>query len=87
MEDARRSFPSGHASFITLMVVSMWPALGYRMRWAGVVAIFGVCWARVSLGVHFPADVLAGVLFTMLSTIAVRAVVYVVYRKIFKLYC
>ncbi|RUO26154.1 phosphatase PAP2 family protein [Aliidiomarina minuta] len=55
----RFSFPSGHATaaflFAGLAAASFpaWALLYYM--WAGLVAL-----ARVSLGVHFPSDIIAG---------------------------
>lgn len=65
------SFPSGHAAnaaaIATIVTLLVWPALTRRGRVATVVGAtaFTVMTAldRVFLGVHFPSDVLAGVLF------------------------
>lgn len=65
------SFPSGHvanvAAAVTVLVILLWPVLsaGGR-RWAvgtAVVLTLLTCLDRVFLGVHFPSDVVAGVLF------------------------
>jgi membrane-associated phospholipid phosphatase len=65
------SFPSGHAAnaaaAATVMTLLLWPVLSSRARaWlVGGLAAFAVLTAldRVFLGVHFPSDVLAGLLF------------------------
>ena len=66
------SFPSGHAvntaAMTTALVVLLWPVLRTRGRRAAAVAAAAVLTAltaadRVALGVHYPTDVVAGVLF------------------------
>ena len=65
------SFPSGHAAnaaaVATVMVLLLWPLLspvGRRWLLAGLtVFVLVTALDRVFLGVHFPSDVLAGVLF------------------------
>ncbi|MDN5766574.1 MAG: phosphatase PAP2 family protein [Humibacillus sp.] len=65
------SFPSGHvanaAAIATTMVLLLWPFLGRRGRAAmvggGVVFVVVTCLDRVFLGVHYPSDTAAGVLF------------------------
>lgn len=66
------SLPSGHSSFAMMSVASLWPILNRRWRVAGVLAVLWVGCSRVSLGMHFPADVLAG----FLSSLAVVLLVY-----------
>ena len=58
----RYSLPSGHAAFAALLAASLWPVLPRVGRF--VVASFAawVALSRVSLGAHFPADVVAGAL-------------------------
>ncbi|MEM8897394.1 MAG: phosphatase PAP2 family protein [Bacteroidota bacterium] len=56
------SFPSGHSAAIVILCV--WLAwIGAEKRWQQVLwAILGmaVCYSRVYIGVHFPADILVG---------------------------
>ena len=65
------SFPSGHvanaAAIATVMTILLWPVLSANARrWlvAGLTAYVVItALDRVFLGVHYPSDVLAGVLF------------------------
>ncbi|MFA7241943.1 MAG: phosphatase PAP2 family protein [Sulfuricellaceae bacterium] len=68
------SFPSGHAAFAMLVCASFWP-LGRFWRISGVFFLIWVGLSRISLGVHFPADVLAGFLLSLIIVLIVRAVV------------
>lgn len=57
------SFPSGHAARACLLAVL---ALGLGPAWFGILlAVWAplVCLARVSMGVHYLSDVLAGMVF------------------------
>lgn len=80
--DNYRAFPSGHVSFITLMIVGLWPVLSHHMRIFGGTLIFLVAWSRVALGVHFPADAVGGFLITMLIVITLRWLIYKALRVI-----
>ncbi len=67
----RHSLPSGHSAFAMLVCASFWP-LGRWWRISGVLFAFWVGLSRVSLGVHFPADVLGGFLLSLMVVLAVR---------------
>ncbi len=76
------SLPSGHASFAMLCAASLWPMLN---RWWRVAGTFFVLWvgiSRVSLGAHFPADVIAGFLSSLAVVLLVSAAVQVHIRII-----
>jgi membrane-associated phospholipid phosphatase len=72
------SLPSGHSSFAMLTVASLWPILSRWWRMAGMFTVLWVGCSRVSLGAHFPADVLAG----FLSSLAVVLLVYAALRTL-----
>lgn len=70
------SFPSGHALniavFATVMVFLLWPLLSPAARRAAVasaaVVVVAVGLDRVFLGVHYPSDVIAGILLGLGTT-------------------
>jgi membrane-associated phospholipid phosphatase len=74
------SLPSGHSSFAMLVTASLWPVLNRNWRVAGVCFVLWVGISRVSLGAHFPADVMAG----FLSSLAVVLLVYVAVQKLMR---
>ena len=78
LAEYHHSLPSGHSSFAMLTVASLWPILNRWWRMAGMFSVLWVGCSRVSLGAHFPADVLAG----FLSSLAVVLLVYVAVRKL-----
>ncbi|RYF34629.1 MAG: phosphatase PAP2 family protein [Comamonadaceae bacterium] len=54
------SFPSGHATFAMLLVVSVWSSCREEVQ--GLLILFAV-WvglSRIAMGAHFPVDVLGG---------------------------
>lgn len=66
------SLPSGHASFAMLVAASLWPALNRGWRIAAALFVLWVGLSRISLGAHFPADVVAGFLSSLLVVLGVR---------------
>lgn len=70
--DANHSFPSGHAAYIVLMAASLMPMLPRAGKNAMLILVLLVCISRVSVGAHFPADVVAGAAIAMLNVWAVR---------------
>lgn len=69
----RHSLPSGHASFAMLCAASIWPVLGRSGRATAAFFVLWVCVSRVSVGAHFPADVLAGAASSLAIVLLVRA--------------
>jgi membrane-associated phospholipid phosphatase len=67
------SLPSGHASFAMLVAASLWPVLNRSWRAAGMVFVLWVGISRISLGAHFPADVIAGFLSSLAVVLLVQA--------------
>lgn len=74
------SLPSGHASFAMLIIASLWPVMSRSWRVAGALFVLWVGISRISLGAHFPADVVAG----FLSSLIVVLLVYVAIQRLTK---
>ena len=66
------SLPSGHAAFAMTVAASLWPVLNCpaRIGLAGYVLWVGI--SRVSLGMHFPADVTAGYALALVVVLILR---------------
>ena len=75
------ALPSGHSSFAMLVTASLWAFQNRKWRVAGVLFVLWVGISSVSLGAHFPADVLAG----FSSSLVVVLPVYAVIRKLMRL--
>jgi membrane-associated phospholipid phosphatase len=58
--ELHHSLPSGHAAFAMLVAASLWPVMIRLLRGALIGYVLWVGISRISLGAHFPADVLAG---------------------------
>lgn len=66
------SFPSDHLAVAGALIVALWPILGRtRWLWIGLSAAIGL--ARLFVGVHYPTDVLGGlVIGTVWGLLALR---------------
>lgn len=58
----RYSLPSGHSAFAATVASSLWPLARRNARIGLGVYVLWVGLSRISVGAHFPADVLAGLL-------------------------
>jgi membrane-associated phospholipid phosphatase len=71
-----QSFPSGHVSFITILVTALWPVLSSGMRQFGVFFLTLTCISQVAVGMHFPVDVLAAFLLAITIGFLIRWILY-----------
>lgn len=78
------SLPSGHASFAMLITASLWPVMSRRGRVAGMLFVLWVGISRISLGSHFPADVVVGFLSCLTVVLLVNAVMSALMRLVAK---
>ena len=68
------SFPSGHASFAMLVIAALWPVFNRYGKVFGCFFVVWACLSRISVGAHFPADVLGGAASSLLIVWLVCAV-------------
>jgi undecaprenyl-diphosphatase len=85
--DGYHGFPSGHAAFITVLVGSLWPILDGKGPQIVLALVFAVCWSRIAMGMHFPADVIGGALIAFAVVLVVRFFIYSLFAKLFKWKC
>jgi membrane-associated phospholipid phosphatase len=78
------SFPSGHASFAMVLVASLWPLLNGAWRVCGIVFLAWVALSRISVGAHFPSDIVGSYLIAVPIVIAVQLVMNRYLAKAFK---
>ena len=63
VEHDPNSFPSGHTTAAFAFAGALWHASPEKwMKWTAVVAAILMGYSRLHIGVHYPSDVLAGVL-------------------------
>jgi undecaprenyl-diphosphatase len=70
---AENSLPSGHTAFLMPVALALF-LLSRKAGWYGLAAVLVVGCARVIAGVHWPSDVLAGMLIGLISFMIVRGV-------------
>ena len=75
------SFPSGHSSFAMTMVASIWPILLRWQKWIAAIFVFWVGISRISLGAHFPVDVVGGLLTSLIVVLVVRSLIVLIEKK------
>ncbi len=67
------SLPSGHSSFAMLIAATIWPLLlSSWQKYATLFFVIAVGLSRISLGAHFPSDVMAGWISSLLIVLLVR---------------
>ena len=59
------AFPSGHAAFAVLAAAALAPGTARAVRISLRLFAIGVCLSRISVGAHFPADVLGAALLSL----------------------
>ena len=73
--DRFHSFPSGHAAFAVLMAASLMPGIPRAGKLLILIFAVLVCISRISLGAHFPGDVMGGAAIAILLAWAARSAI------------
>jgi undecaprenyl-diphosphatase len=79
LQEQALSYPSGHVTFVMALTVAIAVTLaGSKWRWPLVIIFsaltLATAWTRLYLGVHYPADVIAGIVGGFSSAILVAGV-------------
>lgn len=70
---ARAGFPSMHVAGAAALAASLALRPVTGLTWQAAAVTAAMVWSRVCLGVHFPSDVLAGLLTGGLAAAAIHA--------------
>jgi len=83
IEESGHSFPSGHAAFFFALAITVFY---YNRRWGMVLFLLALLngVARVVAGVHWPLDIVGGIVVGTLSALAVHALLKPSFRKLFQ---
>ena len=63
------SFPSGHTSMAALVGVGLFVMLNKKYSWAFLLIPLLMGWSRIALFVHYPSDVLGGLITGTLAVV------------------
>ena len=77
----RHSFPSGHSTFVFLLLTSLAPGAAWPIRWLLLGLALWVSWARIAVGAHFPADVLGGALLGIFCALVACGLVQIIFAR------
>lgn len=75
------SFPSGHSSYITAMLVALWGFFSKSFRVLGILVVALVAISRIALGMHFIADVCFAILMSIFIAISVKHVMMLFFAR------
>ena len=75
------SFPSGHTTASTAFGIAMFLSFNKKWSWTGVLGAFIMGFCRIYLVVHYPTDVIAGLLVGTIGALASYFVVKLLYTK------
>jgi len=84
VNETGNGFPSGHTMMMTVAVLTLWPYLPKKWRWAVALLIPLMMLSRIYLGVHSPLDVVGGFAVGAIVVGIMRSLP-VVLRKFFRL--
>ncbi|QIW21074.1 undecaprenyl-diphosphatase [Bacillus thuringiensis] len=72
---ANSSFPSDHATAAIVIATTLWLS-AYHSKYIWFLLALGVAFSRVWVGVHYPLDVIAGIVHGILIALFTRYVVF-----------
>jgi undecaprenyl-diphosphatase len=76
------SFPSGHATATTAAMVGLVLARGKKYLWICIPYVSIMCISRNYLMVHYPTDVIAGVIAGSIGAVVAYCIIRPLYKKV-----
>lgn len=67
-----RGFPSGHTAFSLIMIISFWHLFNKFFKTTAIVVFLIIAITRMSLGAHYPLDIIGSISFCLPITIFIR---------------
>ncbi len=71
--DLTGSFPSGHMTFYFVLALAVF-LINRKWAWFFVVSVILMGLARIAAGVHWPSDILGGILIAIISYFLVKKI-------------
>lgn len=81
-EASGMSFPSVHATVAFASMTSLFLTVNKKYSWTGFILAFLIAFSRIYIAVHYPSDVLFGMIIGIVSGIAAYYLVKLFYSKI-----
>lgn len=75
------SFPSGHTSSSFSAAVAIFRNLPKKYSFAAIILASLIAFSRLYLGVHYPSDIIGGILTGVFSAVVSQIVINAVYKK------
>ena len=75
------SLPSAHSAFACLLLLSVWPYASIFPRILLILLLLTTCASRIVLAMHYPADILYGILCAIFINFIVSRVINSLYKS------
>ncbi len=81
------SFPSAHVGLAFMMAIFLWPHIGKLYRCLAVITVVLVALARITLAMHYPADIMYSLVITVLAVAMSQLIFSIFSDNIIKYLC
>ena len=70
-----RSFPSGHTSYSTILIASLWPIMNKWFKGFGAAFVAIVATSRIAMAMHYPVDVVCSIIASLVVVLLVSKLI------------